>query len=82
MKARSNVDDASFQIRKLHDDDVRNKHSMAGVTKFRVQFLKVIEEEFPEESAFTLETVAAIKEEHSRSISNCIGMTQMLHYEK
>ena len=82
MEARSNVDDVAHQIRKLHDDDVRNKHSTAGATKFRVQFRKGAEDKFPEESTFVLETVAAIKEECSISISNCIGMTHMLHCEK
>ena len=45
-------------------------------------FSKGTEEKLPEESDFILETVLDIKEEHSRSICNCIGMTQMLHYEK
>ena len=79
MEARSNVDDVAFKIKKLHDDDAKNKNSSTGTTKFRVQFRKGTEEEFPEESAFVLETVMAIKDEQKRSIGNFIGMTQMLH---
>ena len=49
MEERSNADDVACQIRKSHDDDVKNKYSTAGITKFRVQFLKGTEEEFPDE---------------------------------
>ena len=52
MEARSNVDDDVFQIKKLHDDDMKNKNSSTGSTKFRVQFHKGTEEELLEESAF------------------------------
>ena len=82
MEARSNADDFAFQIRKLHDDDVKNKNSTMVTTKFRVQFRKGTEEEFPEESDFILETFVANKDEHKISIGNCTGITQMLHYEK
>ena len=40
IEAQSNVDDVACQIRKLHDDDIRNKHSTAGTTKFRVKLCK------------------------------------------
>ena len=62
MDSRLNADDVACQIRKVHDDDVKNKHLTECTTKFRVQYRKGTEEEFPEESAFSLETVSAIKE--------------------
>ena len=52
MEARSNVDGVAVKIKKLHDDDVKNKNSSTGTTKFRAQFRKGTEEEFLEESAF------------------------------
>ena len=83
MEGRCDVDEIVHQIRKLHDNDVmRNYLSMDGTSKFEVQFRKGTEEELLDESAFTTDTVAAVKEECKRSIGNCIGMTQMLHYER
>ena len=68
MDARLNADDFACQIIKSHDDDVKNKHSTEGATKFGVQFSKGTEEEFPEESTLALETVSSIKEEYSMQI--------------
>ena len=49
-EARSNADDVACQIKKSHDDNVKNKNSSVGATKFRVQFRKGTEEELLEES--------------------------------
>ena len=83
MEARSNVDEIAHLIRKLHDSDAKQNYpSTDGTTKFKVQFRKGTEEEFPEESTFIIDAVNAVKDEHKRAIGNCIGMTQMLHYER
>ena len=53
-EARSNADAVACQIRKSHDDNVKNKNSSVGATKFRVRFRKGTEEELLEESTFIL----------------------------